>query len=151
MARKILITGGAGFIGSTIADLFVASGWDVVVLDNLSSGKRENLPAACRFYQCEVQSPAAIDVLVKEQPEVVCHHAAQIDVRKSMANPLFDCDVNLGGILNVMEGAVKAGSMHYTRWASATAARRSSGAPVVALRSCQGSQRALSRCLSRRS
>jgi len=118
MGKKILITGGAGFIGSTIADLFAASGWDVAVLDDLSSGKRENIPAGARFYPCDVRSAAAAEAVVKEKPFVICHHAAQIDVRKSMADPRHDADVNLGGLLNLMQGAVKAGSVKQVLFAS---------------------------------
>jgi UDP-glucose 4-epimerase len=118
MAGKILITGGAGFIGSTIADLFVASGWDVAVLDDLSSGKRENVPAAARFYPCDIRSAAARDAILREKPDVLCHQAAQIDVRRSMADPRFDCDVNLGGLLHLMQAAVEAGSVKHVLFAS---------------------------------
>ena len=118
MARKILITGGAGFIGSTIADLFLESGWDVAIIDDLSTGKRENVPQGARFYPCDVRSAAAAEAIAKEQPEIICHHAAQIDVRKSMADPRFDCDVNLGGLLAVMEAAVRAGSVKHVLFAS---------------------------------
>jgi UDP-glucose 4-epimerase len=116
--KSILITGGAGFIGSTIADLFVASGWDVAVLDDLSSGKRENVPAGARFYPVDVRSAAVHEVLAKEKPAVVCHHAAQIDVRRSMADPRFDADVNVGGLLNLMQAAVAAGSVEHVLFAS---------------------------------
>ncbi len=109
MAGRILVTGGAGFIGSTVADLFLGAGWEVVVLDDLSSGKRENVPAAARFYPCDVRSAAAAEAIQRERPDVLCHHAAQIDVRRSMADPRFDCDVNLGGLLNVVAAAVRAG------------------------------------------
>lgn len=115
---KLLITGGAGFIGSNIADLFLASGWDVAVLDDLSSGKRENVPAKARFYPCDIRSAAAIEAIVTERPEAICHHAAQIDVRRSMTDPRFDNDVNLGGLLNLMQGAVKAGSVRNVVFAS---------------------------------
>jgi UDP-glucose 4-epimerase len=118
MEKRILITGGAGFIGSTIADLFLAHGWDVAVLDDLSSGKRENVPARARFYPCDVRSAAATEAVVRERPTVVCHQAAQIDVRRSMADPRFDCDVNLGGLLNVMQAAVKAASVKQVLFAS---------------------------------
>ncbi|HZZ83368.1 MAG TPA: NAD-dependent epimerase/dehydratase family protein [Anaeromyxobacteraceae bacterium] len=118
MAKKILITGGAGFIGSNVADLFVGAGWDVAVVDDLSSGKRENVPAAARLYPCDVRSAAAAEALVAERPEVVAHLAAQIDVRKSMADPRYDADVNLGGLLNVMQAAVKAGSVRHVLFAS---------------------------------
>jgi UDP-glucose 4-epimerase len=118
VAKRILITGGAGFIGSTIADLFLEAGWDVAVLDDLSSGKRENVPAGARLYEADVRSAAAHDVLEKERPQVLCHHAAQIDVRKSMADPRFDADVNVGGLLNLMQAAVAARSVEHVLFAS---------------------------------
>ncbi len=118
MDRKILITGGAGFIGSTIADRFVAAGWDVAVVDDLSTGKRENVPARARFYPCDVRSAAATEAILHEKPSVLCHQAAQIDVRRSMSDPRHDCDVNLGGLLNVMQAAVRAGSVRQVLFAS---------------------------------
>jgi UDP-glucose 4-epimerase len=116
--KSILITGGAGFIGSTIADLFLASGWDVAILDDLSTGKRENVPAGARFYPVDVRSAAVHEVLAKEKPTIVCHQAAQIDVRRSMADPRFDADVNLGGLLNLMQAAVAAKSVEHVLFAS---------------------------------
>jgi UDP-glucose 4-epimerase len=118
VARRIVITGGAGFIGSTVADLFLTAGWDVAVLDDLSSGKRENVPAGARFYPCDVRSAAAAEAILKERPHVLCHHAAQIDVRRSMADPRFDLDVNLGGLLNLMTAAARAGSVEQVLFAS---------------------------------
>jgi UDP-glucose 4-epimerase len=118
VAKRILITGGAGFIGSTIADLFVEAGWDVGVLDDLSTGKRENVPAGARFYPVDVRSAAAREVLLQEKPAVICHQAAQIDVRKSMADPRHDADVNVGGLLNLMQAAVDAGSVEHVLFAS---------------------------------
>jgi UDP-glucose 4-epimerase len=118
MAQRILITGGAGFIGSTIADAFLAAGWDVAVLDDLSTGKRENVPAAARFYPCDVRSAAAAEVVERERPDVLCHQAAQIDVRRSMAEPRHDADVNVGGLLNVMQAAARAGSVRQVLFAS---------------------------------
>ncbi len=118
MARKIVITGGAGFIGSSIADLFLDSGWDVAVLDDLSTGRRENVPARARFYPMDLRSSAAVEAILGERPDVLCHQAAQIDVRRSMADPRFDCDVNLGGLLNVMQAAAKAGSVKQVLFAS---------------------------------
>jgi UDP-glucose 4-epimerase len=118
MPKKILITGGAGFIGSNIADRFVAAGWDVAIVDDLSSGKRENVPAQARLYPCDVRSAAAAEAIATERPDVLCHHAAQIDVRRSMADPRFDADVNLGGLLNVMQAAVRAGSVRQVLFAS---------------------------------
>jgi UDP-glucose 4-epimerase len=118
VAKRILITGGAGFIGSTIADLFLEDGWDVAVLDDLSSGKRENVPAGARFYPVDVRSSAAHEIVLKERPQVVCHQAAQIDVRRSMVDPRFDADVNLGGLLNVMQAGVEARSVEHVIFAS---------------------------------
>ncbi len=109
MARRVLVTGGAGFIGSHVAELFLGAGWEVAVLDDLSSGKRENVPGGARFYPCDVRGAAAAEAIARERPEVLCHHAAQIDVRRSMADPRLDCDVNLGGLLNVVQAAVRAG------------------------------------------
>ncbi len=117
-AKRILITGGAGFIGSAIADLFVQAGWDVAILDDLSTGKRENVPAGARFYPVDVRSGAAREAVLKERPQVLCHQAAQIDVRRSMADPRFDADVNLGGLLNVMQAAVEARSVEHVLFAS---------------------------------
>ncbi len=110
MARRmrILITGGAGFIGSTVADGFAAAGWEVAVLDDLSTGRRENVPAQARFFPCDVRSAAAAAAVKEFRPDVLCHHAAQIDVRKSMADPRLDADVNLGGLLNLMQAAAEA-------------------------------------------
>jgi UDP-glucose 4-epimerase len=118
MARRVLITGGAGFIGSTAADQFLAAGWDVAILDDLSSGKRGNVPAGARFYPVDVRSEAALEAVKKERPEVICHQAAQIDVRRSMSDPRFDADVNVGGLLNLMQAAVAAGSVEHVVFAS---------------------------------
>jgi UDP-glucose 4-epimerase len=109
---KILVTGGAGFIGSTIADAFLASGWDVAVLDDLSSGKRENVPERARFYPCDVRGAAAVEAVERERPDVLCHHAAQIDVRRSMSDPRYDVDVNLGGLVNLLGAAARSGVRH---------------------------------------
>ena len=117
-ARRWAVTGGAGFIGSHVAELFLGAGWEVAVLDDLSSGKRENVPAGARFYPCDVRSAAAAEAVLRERPQVVCHHAAQIDVRKSMADPRSDADVNLGGLLALMEAAVRAGSVEQVLFAS---------------------------------
>ncbi len=118
MARRVLITGGAGFIGSTAADQFLAAGWDVAILDDLSSGKRGNVPAGARFYPVDVRSEAALEAVKKERPEVICHQAAQIDVRRSMTDPRYDADVNVGGLLNLLQAAVAAGSVEHVVFAS---------------------------------
>jgi UDP-glucose 4-epimerase len=112
MSKRVLVTGGAGFIGSTVADTFLAAGWDVAVLDDLSSGRRENVPGSARFYPCDVRSAAAAEAVERERPDVLCHHAAQIDVRRSMADPRHDADVNVGGLLNLLVAAARAGVRH---------------------------------------
>jgi UDP-glucose 4-epimerase len=100
---RILVTGGAGFIASHVTDAFVAAGHQVSIIDDLSSGRRENLNPQARFYQMDVQDPAVADVFRREQPEVLCHHAAQMDVRCSVADPVFDARVNVLGLLNLLE------------------------------------------------
>ena len=105
MAKHVLVTGGAGFIGSHVADLYLARGYQVTVLDNLSSGRRENVPAGAAFVEADVRSPEARALLAAGGFTVLNHHAAQMDVRVSVQNPGFDADVNLLGLLNLLEGA----------------------------------------------
>jgi UDP-glucose 4-epimerase len=101
---KIVVTGGAGFIASHITDAYVAAGHDVVVVDDLSSGKRANLNPKARFVQLDIQDGAAVgELFAREKPEVLNHHAAQMDVRRSVADPVFDARVNIIGLLNLME------------------------------------------------
>ena len=105
---KILITGGAGFIGSSIADAYLAAGHEVAIVDNLYSGKRENVPRAARFHEVDIVSPKLAEVLEAERPDVVNHHAAQMDVRLSVASPAFDAEVNVIGTIRLLEACVKA-------------------------------------------
>lgn len=107
---KVLVTGGAGFIGSHLVDRLVQEGHDVVIVDNLSTGKRRNLNRAARFYKLDIRSPRLGRVLRKERPSVVMHLAAQMDVRRSVEDPAFDAQVNILGTLNVVEQAVQHGS-----------------------------------------
>ncbi len=107
---KILVTGGAGFIASHIADAYLAGGHEVVILDDLSSGKRANLPPAAKFYHADIRSPEAREIVRNERPQVLSHHAAQMDVRRSVADPGFDADVNVLGMINVLEGAREVGA-----------------------------------------
>ncbi len=108
MAKKILITGGAGFIGSHAADLFLAEGWDVSVVDDLSAGRRENVPAKAQFHELSVTSPDFAKVVRDGQFDAVAHLAAQMDIRKSVDDPMFDATSNIIGTLNLMEG-IRAG------------------------------------------
>jgi UDP-glucose 4-epimerase len=105
---KVLVTGGAGFIGSHVVDAYVAAGHDVVVVDDLSTGKRENLNPKATFHQLDVQDARVIDLIRDERPAVVNLHAAQMDVRRSVADPVFDARVNVIGLLQCLEGARKA-------------------------------------------
>jgi UDP-glucose 4-epimerase len=100
---KALITGGAGFIGSHVADRFLAAGYEVHILDNLSSGRRENLPAEATLHYLDVRSSEAAKLASDRSFDVIAHLAAQIDVRKSVADPRFDADVNVAGTLNLLE------------------------------------------------
>lgn len=103
---KILITGGAGFIGSHIVDAYLAEGHDVAVVDNLwlhGGGKFSNLSPQVRFYAMSVTDPALAEVFERERPEVVNHQAAQHSVKISTDDPLFDARVNVLGLLNVLE------------------------------------------------
>jgi UDP-glucose 4-epimerase len=100
---KILITGGAGFIGSNVADAYVGLGHDVMVVDNLSSGKKENVPAGARFVLADIASDTAAEAIRTFRPEVVNHHAAQINVRVSVADPMKDAEINILGTLRLLE------------------------------------------------
>jgi len=100
---KILVTGGAGFIGSHVVDLFVAQGYEVVIVDDLSTGRASNLNPAAKFYQMDIRSPQLREVFEAEKPDYVSHHAAQMDVRRSVAEPLFDADINILGSINLLE------------------------------------------------
>jgi UDP-glucose 4-epimerase len=106
---KILVTGGAGFIGSHIVDRLVQEGYGVVVADNLSTGKRRNVNRAARFYRTDIGSWWLERVFRRERPAVVCHHAAQMNVRRSVQDPKFDAETNILGTLNVLRNAIKYG------------------------------------------
>ncbi len=100
---RILVSGGAGFIGGHVVDAYVRAGHQVAVIDDLSSGHKENLNPKARFYQVDIRDAAAGEVFERERPEVLSHHAAQMDVRRSVADPVFDAQVNLVGMLNLLE------------------------------------------------
>jgi UDP-glucose 4-epimerase len=106
---KVLVTGGAGFIGSHLVDRLVMEGHEAVVVDNLATGKRRNINRAARFYKMDIQSWRLERVFRNERPNVVMHLAAQMDVRKSVEDPMFDAQVNVLGTLNVLQQAVRHG------------------------------------------
>ena len=109
MSRRVLVTGGAGFIASHVADLYLEDGWEVTVLDDLSTGRRKNVPAAAEFVQCGVNDARARKLLEEGGFTVLNHHAAQMDVRVSVTDPLFDERVNIAGLINLLEGARRGG------------------------------------------
>lgn len=102
---KILVTGGAGFIGSTLVDKLVSEGHEVAVIDDLSSGRLDYVNPSAKFYQLDIASPAVADVFKSEHFDVVYHLAAQMEVSKSMVDPRHDNAVNLGGGFNILENA----------------------------------------------
>ncbi len=105
---KIVVTGGAGFIGSHVAGIYLVAGHEVWIVDDLSTGTQINVPAGAHFVQADIADEAVRRLLVDEQIDVVNHHAAQMDVRRSVADPLFDARVNILGLLNILEGARQA-------------------------------------------
>jgi UDP-glucose 4-epimerase len=107
------VSGGAGFIGSHVVERFLAEGWQVEIVDNLSSGRRENVPEGCRLHELDITSSQAADVVRNGRWDVLCHLAAQIDVRRSVADPAHDASVNIGGSLNLFEAVRTSG--HRTR------------------------------------
>ncbi len=104
---KILVTGGAGFIGSNIVDRYIELGHEVVIVDDLSSGKKDNINPKAVFYEINIQSDELKEVFDKHNFDVVNHHAAQIDVRKSVDDPVYDAQINVIGLLNLLENCRK--------------------------------------------
>jgi len=109
VSRRVLVSGGAGFIGSHVVEAFLAAGDTVTALDNLSSGRRENLPRGVRLVEADVRAPEARRLLAEGGFTVLCHHAAQMDVRRSVTDPVYDAEVNVLGLLNLLEGAREGG------------------------------------------
>ncbi len=107
--KTICITGGAGFIGSHLADAFLSRGDRVLILDDLSGGKRENVPAGAELHVHDIRSPEAAALVRESGVDILVHHAAQMDVRRSVENPAFDADVNILGSLNLAEAARRGG------------------------------------------
>jgi UDP-glucose 4-epimerase len=109
MPLRILVTGGAGFIGSHIVDAYVAAGHEVLVVDNLSTGKAENVHKDARLLEMDIADPALADLLDVERPDVVNHHAANPSVSRSVREPIFDATQNIVGTLNLLEAARRSG------------------------------------------
>jgi len=109
MARRVLISGGAGFIGSHVAEAYLGDGWEVTVIDDLSRGKRTNVPVAARLEVLDVRSPEARRLAAEGGFELLNLQAAQIDVRQSVSDPQHDASINVMGLLNLLEGASAGG------------------------------------------
>ncbi len=107
MARRVLVTGGAGFIGSHIAEAYQAAGWDVTALDDLSRGKAAQVPKGVPLIVADIRSEAAREAVATGRFEVLNHHAAQIDVRLSVERPALDADINIAGFVNLLDGAAR--------------------------------------------
>ena len=113
MSRRALVTGGAGFIGSHVTDLFIARGYDVTILDDFSSGKDANVNRSATVVRESIASPAAAALIRDGSFDVITHLAAQIDVRKSVEDPAWDAAINICGSLNLLEAVRRSG--HATR------------------------------------
>jgi UDP-glucose 4-epimerase len=103
---RVLLTGGAGFIGSHVADRLLERGHEVAVADDLTTGKRENIPQEARFYETDIRS-GCTEIFEGFAPEALCHQAAQMDVRRSVREPDFDAEVNVLGTVRLLENCVK--------------------------------------------
>jgi len=106
---RVLVTGGAGFIGSHVCDALLERGHEVVALDDLSSGRRDNLDQRVKLLVADIRSAEAAAHVERLKPEVICHLAAQISVHRSVADPKFDADCNVVGLLNILEASRRAG------------------------------------------
>ncbi len=109
---KVLVTGGAGFIGSHVVDQYLQQGHQVVIVDDLSTGREANINPGATFYRLDIRDPQLAGIFEKEHPDVVNHHAAQMDVRRSVADPLFDASVNILGSINLLECARRSQVRH---------------------------------------
>jgi UDP-glucose 4-epimerase len=109
MTGRVLLTGGAGFIGSHVADGYIAAGYEVTVLDDLSTGRQQNVPRKAKFVKADIGSTEARKLLATGGFTILNHHAAQLDVRVSVTNPVLDAQINILGLLNLLEGAREGG------------------------------------------
>jgi UDP-glucose 4-epimerase len=128
---RILITGGAGFIGSHVADLLVAEGHEVAVVDNLSTGRREFVPGAAQFFHYDIKSSYASELILDWRPQVIIHHAAQMSVQVSVNNPILDAQDNILGSLNILQAAARVKVRKFI-FASSGGAMYGDAAPIPA-------------------
>lgn len=110
---KVLVTGGAGFIGSHVVDMYLNNGYEVVIVDDLSTGRKSNLNPKAKFYHLDIRDPQLEEVFKIEKPDYINHHAAQMDVRRSVVDPLFDADVNVRGSIHLLELSRKDDIKHF--------------------------------------
>ena len=110
----MLVTGGAGFIGSHVVDALLAAGHEPHVIDNLSSGRRENLPQGVPLSEVDIRDTPALSAAFDEaRPEAICHHAAQVSVGRSVREPAVDAEINIVGMLNVISQAHRVGATRF--------------------------------------
>src|SRR5438128_2114370 len=105
MSKHVLVTGGAGFIGSHVVDAYLERGWRVSIIDNLSTGDRRNVNPGAEFHEADIRGVNLADL----RPDVISHHAAQMDVRRSVSDPVFDADVNVIGSVSLLQQAAESG------------------------------------------
>jgi UDP-glucose 4-epimerase len=129
MTKHVLVTGGAGFIGSHLVDAYLARGWRVSVIDDLSTGVRENLNPAAEFHEADLADPSSMEVVERIRPDAISHHAAQIDVRKSVSDPAFDAMSNIVASIRLLQ---KAHELGVERVLFASSGGALYGEPVVA-------------------
>ncbi len=106
---NILVTGGAGFIGSNIVDAYISKGHNVVIIDNMSTGVKDYINPKAKFYEMDVCDTGISKVFEENKIDLINHHAAQIDLRKSVDDPAFDINVNIAGSVNLLQNAIKSG------------------------------------------
>ena len=157
---KIALTGGAGFIASQIADAYLAAGHEVIVIDDLSTGKRTNVPSAAKFFHADIRSPEVAEIFSSERPQVLSHHAAQLDVRRSVADPALRRRREHARHPEPARGGAQGRNRaRAVRVVGRCGVRRAAGIPCagvasapsdLAVRDHQVDRRALSRLLSRR-
>ncbi len=113
MAKHVLVTGGAGFIGSHLVDAYLQRGWRVSVLDDLSTGSRENLDPRAELIEGDLRDASVVARAMSGKPDLISHHAAQMDLRRSVAEPAYDAEINVVGSLNLLQAATDAGVLKF--------------------------------------